>query len=205
MRTKIPEAKRDGASLAQNLQEQEGFNSPQEMVDGRRKENSSEVKLFHALEDHMREEQKDWKEEFWKLLNEYQQRNGPISRKILDYIEEKSLDTPTFYIIPSQEATSVVQELGFDTEIKEGNFLVIFQLPKPLAQFWWKREEATEQSSIGWGQIYYSIMEKMVRAYPPLKKRKRPYLSWRRINEVGKHDPQRYFYVWEVSMAGGSS
>ena len=147
----------------------------------------------------------EFRQTFLVLLEQYRKERRQISQKIVDYLLEKNFDLPNFTIAYREKAQELLKERGFDVEINDQSLLLIFQLPKPLSQFWWKGgvdswgdlSEDMQGAVIEWGHFYRELM--------PVVWEKQGYyenesaLDFYRINGVGEHDPQKYYYIWEVS------
>jgi hypothetical protein len=124
-----------------------------------------------------------------------------ISQRIREYLEIEGMDLPTFDIYAKDEADALLQEFGLKGEkIEMGNFLVVFNLPKPLSHFWWKGGTESWGSGstdvrkmvIEWGRIYRSIIPIVWNAVDDGT------CAMERINPCGMHDMKRYYYLWEI-------
>lgn len=147
-----------------------------------------------------------FKERFLELLEEYHQQRRAIPSEILNYLKEKKFDLPKFTIAQGEEAGKLLKECGLYSRNCVGDDVLIlsFQLPKPLAQFWWKggaknwgsRAVDINDNTIEWGYFYRELMLEvwgMQGFYENEKK-----IGFQRINDIGEHDPKRYYYVWYV-------
>jgi hypothetical protein len=123
--------------------------------------------------------------------------------KIIKYIKEKRLDYPTFKLRFGREADKMLETVGleprFGQEPRKG--VLLFQLPKPLAKFWRKGSEDKDDKGmdmqgtvIEWGKIYRSVTPVIWRTLDEYYESEG--LDLDRINAVGEHDPNRYYYVW---------
>lgn len=85
--------------------------------------------------------------------------------------------------------------------------LVVFNLPKPLARWWWK-------GGLQWGEAGEDL-KGMVAEYGDFYRDLLPIIweaidgaGWSgklwfdRLNGVGEHDPGKFYYVWEVEKGG---
>ncbi len=146
-----------------------------------------------------------FRQTFLILLEEYRNERRKISQKIVDYLLEKKFDLPNFTIAHGNKAQKLLEEYGFDIKNNGKNLLLVFQLPKPLSQFWWKGgvdswgdlSEDVQDTVIEWGHFYRELM--------PVVWEEQGYhenehgLVFNRINGIGDHDPKKYYYIWEMS------
>lgn len=150
----------------------------------------------------------DFKQTFLSLIEQYRRERRQISKKIVDYLLEKKFVLPNFIIANKEYARALVEKYELDENINEQNLLLIFQLPKPLAQFWWKggadswgnKSIDIKDQAIEWGHFYRELM-------PVVWKMQGYYqnesgLNFQRVNGVGAHDPREYYYIWEMSNLG---
>lgn len=149
-----------------------------------------------------------WRSEMQTCLEEWSDaikdlisQDEKISPKIREYLENKGMDLPTFDLYAKNEADEALQKFGFNGEkIEMGNFLVVFNLPKPLSQFWWKggaeswgsESRDVRKMVIEWGRIYRLIIPVIWYAVD------RSTSTMERINPCGVHDPKQYYYLWEI-------
>jgi len=83
--------------------------------------------------------------------------------------------------------------------------LLVFQLPKPLAQFWWKGgadswgnlAEDINDTAIEWGHFYRELMPVVWETQG--RHENESGLYFQRVNDIGEHDPKKYYYIWEIS------
>ena len=128
-----------------------------------------------------------------------------IFQKIIDYLLEKKFDLPNFTITHGVRAEETLKEIGLDGKIEEKNLLILFQLPKPLSFFWWKGgadswgslAEDIKGSSTEWGHFYRELMLVVWEMQGYYENEKG--LCFNRLNEIGEHDPLKFYYVWEIS------
>ncbi len=147
-----------------------------------------------------------FREEFLILLDKYQEERRPIDPKIIEYLIHKELIAPSFVISHGEQAQKILDEDSFDYYLLgDQRFLLVFQLPKPLAQFWWKGGTDSwgdagvdiGDTSIEWGHFYRELMPVVWAEQGRCENELG--LDFQRINSVGEHDPQRYYYMWEMS------
>lgn len=135
------------------------------------------------------------------LMKGYQQKNPNFTDKMMQKMMERSYDVPDFSIYGSRAAAEFLakqEELG--RESFNGNFLVNFQLPKPLARFWYKGGDGTKsipvkEGEIEWGYFYRMAMPVV---YSAVDRAQMSGLFLNRLNQFGQHDPKKYYYLWET-------
>lgn len=134
------------------------------------------------------------------LMKGYQQHNPQFTDKMMQKMMERGYDLPDFSLYGSkaaEEFLSKQQELGIE-EFND-NFLVNFQLPKPLARFWYKGGSGTKsipvkEGEIEWGHFYRMCMPVI---YNGADRAQMSGLYLNRLNQFGQHDPKKYYYLWE--------
>jgi hypothetical protein len=159
---------------------------------------------------------KNFQAKFQEILVEYKKNQKLLSDKIIDFLKEKELDLPKFALHSSMVAEELLDnDLGLedyngciDYEIKnrEGKIIIVFNLPKPLAQFWWKGGTESwgsagadiEASGIEWGDFYRELMPTVWETQGLYANEKG--LNFERINFVADHKPDKYYYIWQVSV-----
>jgi len=85
---------------------------------------------------------------------------------------------------------------------EEESVIVIFQLPKPLKNWWWKGGDHNRQdpdykkndiSVVAWGEIYARVLGAL---WTRLRNDARQHdLNLNRLNDVGVHT-EDYYYIW---------
>src|SRR3989339_726279 len=140
-----------------------------------------------------------FKKEILDLLATYELENKPIPKKILDFLSAKQLDIPSFKITYGPSAKQFLETHGFKNKADQRKIVLIFQLPKPLAKFWWKNNYKTKKSTIEWGELYKDIMPSVWEVINDYELNKG--LNFDRINSFYQHDtePESYHYLWEMS------
>lgn len=135
------------------------------------------------------------------LMTGYQQKNPNFTDKMIQKMMERGYDVPDFSIHGSQSAQEFLsqrKELGIDSF--GDNFLVNFQLPKPLAKFWYKggngnKSQPVKDGEIEWGHFYRMAMPMI---YNGVDRAGMQGLYLSRLNQFGQHDPKKYYYLWEA-------
>lgn len=147
----------------------------------------------------------DFKQTFLSLLDQYRKERRQISQKIVDYLLEKNFVLPNFTIANKEQAQALLEEYGLSGEVNEQNLLLVFQLPKPLAQFWWKGgadswgdlAEDINDTAIEWGHFYRELMPVVWEEQG--RHENESGLDFQRVNGVGEHNPKKYYYIWKMS------
>jgi len=144
---------------------------------------------------------------FWKEFDALVQYRDGGGEKIREYLREKGLDCPKFKLRFGESAKEMLRTLDLkkdwlsDSEIERG--VLLFQLPKPLAQYWRKGigewgeggvDVSDQPPVIPWGTIYRGVMQSLWDMETYWKEDKGLVLD--RINRVGEHDSAQYYYVW---------
>ena len=135
------------------------------------------------------------------LMRGYQQKNPNFTDKMIEKMMERGFDVPEFSIYGSQAASEFLserEELGIDGF--SDNFLVNFQLPRPLAKFWYKggdgsKSQPVKEGEIEWGHFYRMCMPVI---YSGVNRSQMSGLYLNRLNQFGQHDPKKYYYLWEA-------
>ena len=135
------------------------------------------------------------------LMTGYQQKNPNFTDKMIQKMMERGYDVPDFSIHGSQSAQEFLterEELGIDNF--SDNFLINFQLPKPLAKFWYKggngsKSQPVKDGEIEWGHFYRMAMPMI---YNGVDRAGMQGLYLNRLNQFGQHDPKKYYYLWEA-------
>jgi len=135
------------------------------------------------------------------IMTGYQQKNPNFTDEMLQKMMKRGYDVPDFSIYGSQAAQEFLSkqdELSVDSFSE--NFLVNFQLPKPLARFWYKggsgsKSIPVKDGEIEWGHFYRMAMPVI---YSGIDKSQMSGLYLNRLNQFGQHDPKKYYYLWEA-------
>lgn len=199
----------------------EGYRNPNDIHDlSSRDEIEDEISLEHyreqmrfrfdleSLDADSRKLLREWEKDMatglheWKVtIEELTRKESRISQKMREYLEDTRMDLPTFDVYKKQEADALLRSYGFTEErVQSKNFLVVFNLPKPLSQFWWKggidawggASKDVRGMVIEWGDIYRKVIPVIWNA------RDNSNVPMERVNPGGVHDPRLYYYVWEM-------
>lgn len=153
----------------------------------------------------------DFNNTFGDMVELYKENGNPLPQNIVNYLYEKKYNIPHFIIANGEKAKDFLNDCGFnDHEIDKGNLLLIFHLPKPLTQYWWKggentwgtMSESVNGSVIEWGNFYRHLL-------PTVWNNEKTYeendkLFFGRINDLGNHEAKKYYYLWEISKSDSS-
>ena len=151
---------------------------------------------------------------FFSLIEEYKERKE-IPQKIIDFLEKKNLTLPKFTIAHGRHAKELLIDIELYDESGEGeegdeyvdnDFVLVFQLPTHLARLWWKGgandwgEGGVDinDTFIEWGFFYRKLMPIV---WEKLGEFENEYgIDFRRINDIGQHDPEKYYYAWYTDV-----
>lgn len=142
---------------------------------------------------------------FENLVASYESAVGGIPKNILAYLREKNLMFPKFSLLVGNKAKNFLDSVTHEVDL-DGKVLMVFNLPKPLAKFWWKGDVAGSsagvnkevgEAGIEWGYFYHNIMPSVWENVGFLECESDICLE--RINGIGEHDPDSYYYIWAVS------
>jgi hypothetical protein len=140
-----------------------------------------------------------------RLLENYRFKNPNLTVEIINKIIEKGYDLPRFSIYSASEGDDFIYKNKIQDNSNEpwqfskGSFLVNFNLPRPLARFWYrsKNKRPVPKGYIEWGEFYE-------RSVPVIwdeidKMRDEGHLNFHRINPDGQHIANLYYYLWDVT------
>lgn len=146
-----------------------------------------------------------FRSDFTFLLEEYRKEHPVLTNAIYNYAKENDgFSLPEFKILDAKFADIFLNNINWQGE-RPGNdhFLLVFQLPKFLANFWWKSEytssdkiPSTPHSQVNWGDFYYALMPVVWEEIDAYEYNHGLYLN--RINDFGQHEPKNYYYMWIV-------
>jgi len=136
------------------------------------------------------------------IMKGYQQRNPNFTDKIMGKMMEKGHDIPSFTIYGNKAGNHFLsgqEELGIES-LESDNFVVNFQLPKPLSRFWYKggngkKSVPVRDGEIEWGHFYRMGMPII---WNSADRAAMSGLYLNRLNEFGQHDPKKYYYIYEA-------
>jgi hypothetical protein len=154
-------------------------------------------KYVQALEDALKNTAEDIPEDNAKASH--------ISERMKDFMREKNLLYPSFRILGEDEAKQFLEKNGYRAEkIFSDQLLLVFNLPKPLARYWWKgtlsdnfENAQTKETVAEWGKLYertiyiaWEMEQDAINAGLSL--------HFSRVNGYGIHDVSEFYYIWKV-------
>jgi hypothetical protein len=146
---------------------------------------------------------------FHELLDRYQQERAKIPPKVIQYLLERGHDLPKFMIFDAGRGEEYLASQGFSCQIHAGGFVLLFQLPKPLAYFWFKgpyndedgeRVDLTRGEVTEWGWFNNQVLSVIWQGVDDSET-----FRFERINGFGQHAASEYYYLWEVWPKQGTS
>jgi hypothetical protein len=146
-----------------------------------------------------------YRENFLLLYDEYRHLHRPFDR-FASFLKNYGFALPQIRILNGTMAKQELKKCGFpDYTIERENLLVNFQLPKPLAHYWDHvsndppsgiRVAEKAVKPIPWGDFYECLTGIPWKEIDDFEQRTG--LEVCRINPVGCHDPDLYYYLWEI-------
>lgn len=138
------------------------------------------------------------------LMIAYQQHNPNFTDEMIQKMKERGYDLPDFSIYSpevAQKFLSEQSELGIEG-IQEGDFLVNFNLPRPIGRMWYrggngKQSIPVPEGAIEWGEFYRRTMPVIWNAADRAAMTEK--LNLDRLNQFGQHDAQKYYYLYEAA------
>ena len=188
----------DIKELIGNSEENVEESLSEEMPDKRREKCLKEARFFCA------DVSSRFQERFISLIESYRKEQSILSQEIIDYLLKKKFDLPEFAIMQGVEAENFISEMELNNLRDKDNIVINFQLPKPLAHFWWKGGEDSwgmlgerATGTIEWGHFYRELMQEVWSVQGEYENEHG--IGFSRLNDIGQHDPKKYYYVWEVN------
>lgn len=188
----------------------EGLRNPNDVYDltGLNEENNSpeRMELIQTVREFTVDMQKLLKDRLGTLIIESQQHPTPIPPEIIAYMEKTGMNLAQFSMFEGDSAISKTIEYGLDEMEDKNGLMIVFNLPKPIGQFWWKGgtglwgEQAVDVDGkvIEWGIFYRKLMDTVWETIGYYESETS--LVLRRLNAIGDLDPRNYYYVWEASL-----
>ena len=192
------------------LRREEGFRNSNDIYDltGLKEEtrNPEKMELMQMAREFTADMQKLLKDRLGTLIVESQQHPSPIPPEIIAYMEKTGMNLAQFSMFEGDSAISKTIEYDLDKMEDENGLMIVFNLPKPIGQFWWKGgtglwgEQAVDVDGkvIEWGFFYRKLMDTVWETIGYYES-ETP-LNLRRLNAIGGHDPKNFYYVWEASL-----
>ncbi len=148
-----------------------------------------------------------FKTNFWSIINDYRAGGGELSPRIADFLKRQAFDLPKFTVADPNHAKELSASRGIEPlpDSHSGDFLLIFQFPKPLAKLWWKggaefgddKAVKINKAAIEWGNFYRKLLPTIWKSRDRWHNNKQ--LSLQRMNDYFQHDEENYYYVWAVN------
>lgn len=151
-------------------------------------------------------------EEFTKDLDSLMQEYAETTRfkssvKVVEKTRGTDLLKPRFDVYGKNESRKFLDDIGYPyVQVEDESVLVVFNLPKPLAQFWWKGvgewgalDVDIDESAVEWGTMYRELMPVVWDNLDKYQYGRS--LVFYRVNDVTDHEPGDYYYIWEVQLA----
>jgi len=189
------------------LRSEEGLRNPDDIFDLSNREGVANEVLRENIHTFTEDVANTFQQTFKLLLEEYKKRTDLPSDEIIAYLANNKLDKPNFIVASNGE--NLLAELGFSNErVNADQIPVSFQLPKPLAQFWYKGG-TDSWGALGrdvgpniteWGHFYRKLMEIVWEKIGYYESEKG--LVFERVNGIGDHNPKSYYYIWKISRWG---
>ena len=107
--------------------------------------------------------------EFKKLMADKEVGEGGMGPVLAEAIKEKHL-SPNFEIYVAGERQKILEQLGYEGfPLEKTSAIVVFNLPKPLAEWWWKggvdlwgeKGEDVGGKVVEWGYFYRMLMDEI--------------------------------------------
>ena len=168
----------------------------------------NERRLFEAIFPFAEKFRQKFQATLRKQIETYREGGGIMSDRIKDYLLEKDMLLPRLDICSGEAALSFLQKTNLldTTKFEVGkDLMLVFQLPKPLAQFWWKGDTSGSSKGVNvdldgvgveWGKFYHDIMPIVWEFIGEIECESNVYMV--RVNDCGQHDPNLYYYVWKI-------
>lgn len=160
-----------------------------------------QLESLHKVRDFAMQTSVTYRKAMRFVMKAYQKHNPNFTDEIIQKMMDRGYDVPDFSIYGAKSAQDFFNtnaELGI-TEYGQ-NFLVNFNLPKPLGRFWYKggngaKSVPVPEGAVEWGHFYRTTMPAI---WNSVDKAAMTGLYLNRINEFGQHDPLNYYYLWEA-------
>ena len=189
------EAAEDEESMTYNIKEygiDESKLSPEQM------------ELLGKVRTYAQNTSKTYRSAMRVLMTAYQQHNPNFTDEIMQKMKDRGYDLPDFSIYgpeSAQEFLSQQVELGIDS-IQSEDFLVNFNLPRPIGRMWYRggngsRSIFVPEGAIEWGDFYRRTMPVIWNAADRAAMTDKLYLD--RLNQFGQHDAKRFYYLYDAA------
>jgi hypothetical protein len=141
---------------------------------------------------------------FESTLNLYVSSHS-LPESVKDKVITSKLHMPFFSVKHGEDAKMFLESVDHTDIILNDNFLLVFDLPKVLNQWWWKGGDFKENKGVDlsgmvieWGDFYR-------RTLPTVWSEKEKYndklygFRMERINRLGQHEKNKFYYLWKIS------
>jgi hypothetical protein len=153
-----------------------------------------------------------FRKEMWQILNYFREHSTAFTERIYQEVLERGYDSPKFTVFDKTGGDEFLKEIGVNDEVRNGGLMIVFNLPKPLAQWWWKGEgdwgdlsEEVHGMSTEWGIMYREVLPVIWEHKDEVDYNADSPIELYRINGIGAHDPLKFYYIWEVNLTSQPS
>ncbi len=196
-------------NLIKNLRQTEGLKNYDDVyeLEGVEIEHPDRKELIGITQEFITDMRERLKEKFDELIAESRENATSVPPEIVAYMEKTGMNLAQFSVLEGETARLKVGEYPNVAEPEqEDGLVIIFNLPKPIGQFWWKGgvglwgEQVVDVNGkvIEWGYFYRKLMETVWETIGYYESETPLVLN--RLNDIGEHDPKNYYYIWEASL-----
>lgn len=165
---------------------------------------SEQLELLGKVRTYAQTTSKTYRSAMRVLMTAYQQHNPNFTDEMMQKMKDRGYDLPDFSIYSPESAQQFLSqqaELGIDS-VQEGDFLINFNLPRPIGRMWYRggngsRSVPVPDGAIEWGEFYRRTMPVIWNAADRAAMTDKLYLD--RINQFGQHDAKKYYYLYEAA------
>lgn len=162
-----------------------------------------EQALCEVATDFCRDLTTEFRDHFQVVMNEYRLSGGRVSLEMIQRMRELGIDTPVLQVHLQETRERLLEKYGFENfPLAPESALVLFDLPKPLSQYWWKSKypgrgkvQGLQGMAIEWGDLYTAVID---RSWKVVEDYSKQGFDFHRVNQGGKHEPLHYYYIWEI-------
>ncbi len=145
-----------------------------------------------------------------ELFKNYNSDKGSkaFTPEIANKMIKRGYDLPQFSIKQGESARAFLESTGNlsgTSSLLKDSVLLIFNLPRPIARFWYKGgqdswgegAQKVDPNNIEWGHFYREIMDTV---WEGVGVEEFKGLAFQRINDLSDHKLQKYYYIWAVKL-----
>lgn len=161
-----------------------------------------EQEALHKMRKFALDVSQEYQTQMHQLMEEYHTVNPKFSDKIIRRIKETHHDIPSFSLFDHDQGSKFLEAHTYwdPSRYEVGDFLMVFNLPKPLGKFWYKGgdgklAEEVAPGEIEWGHFYRECMPVV---YEGVDSALAQGLQLFRLNSYSDHEPDSYYYIWSV-------